>query len=46
MSEVGKPRETIVITPKIEPVPMREPLPEPAPVEVPQEQPVETPAAA
>jgi hypothetical protein len=46
MSEVGKPKEKITITPKVEPVPMREPLPAPTPVEVPQEQPVEEPVAA
>jgi hypothetical protein len=40
VSEVGKPKEKITITPKVEPVPQAVPM-TPAPVEVPQEQPVE-----
>lgn len=39
MSEVGKPKEKITITPKVEPVPMKEPMPTPAP-EAPVEEPV------
>jgi hypothetical protein len=39
MSQVGKPKERIIIKPDREPVPVKNPEPTPTPVEEPVEQP-------